>query len=165
MVIAMSDSRFSRAVVRKLKAAGWEEGRQVDVGPVLDDIRRRGVECNHAAEEVLREFYGLKWNLPRGGISFLEFDNAATFRFLHVEDLGRVRRLVGEPVCPVASGGGFIVLVAPSGRVALLQDEWLCLLRADSLTDAFEFIFNHDTKAVENVPLSDDQRPPAFRGA
>lgn len=157
----MKGKEYPPSISRKLKRAGWEPGRHVNLTPIISELRSHGAKVNKTSELILSEFYGLSWNLPKGGLSFLEFKNEGTLRFFHPEHVPLIEKQVGEQVGPIANGGGFIVFATTSGGIVFLQDEWLCLLKSKDWPTALEFIFEAKEDAYQSIELTD--RPAEFR--
>lgn len=113
----------------------------------------------------MQEFHGLHLQLPKGGLSAVNFDVCEEMTFLEEGELARLESLVGQPLCPVGLGGRFLLFIAASEEVIFLHDEWLPYLRAKDVHDAFEVICTPEFKDYESVMLTDDQKPAAFRDA
>jgi hypothetical protein len=132
--------RFTPTVLLVLRAAGWNEGRRVDTHDAESFLRRWGFTINPAACAVLREFLGLACHAPDTG-SWLHFDVEESIRCMIAERIPALGRITGEPLCPVGCGNGGMWLVAPSGEVVWLQDEWLGYVRAGPLPVALDTHF------------------------
>jgi hypothetical protein len=159
----MPKFQLSETVLPILRAHGWHEERQVDVGEIVAFLKNNGIDPSPTATAFLQAFNGLRLQLPNGGLSAVAFDVFEEMQFLEVGELVELESLVNQSLCPVGLGGRFLLFIASSGEVVFLHDEWLMYLRAKNFTDAFEVICVPEFKDYETVMLADHQKPAAFR--
>ena len=149
--------QFEEGVVQRLRDAGWSESRQVDVTDATQYLTKHGFRVHPLVVEAYGNLGGLEFDLPEGGISWLAFDMRGAARFLTPEGVARAEEIVGEALSPVGHGGGYALLLAPSGRAYLLQDEWLCLIGCPTLTGLLHTIFTGDRAGCEDFQLTEGQ--------
>ena len=147
--------RFTETVYRSLKAAGWYEGRHVDVSKAVRELQKKGFLGSPAAMCILEEFYGLSAHR----VSFIQ-DRMLGIFFPEANELEFIAPLVGEPMCPMAYGGGGYAFAAPSGRIVHLDDMWTFISFENSLGDYLERIYAERIRFSKVVHLTDEQRPP-----
>lgn len=154
---------FSQRSLAALAALGWNPGTESDIQEFenfLAELSENDFAINDVAREILGLFAGQVFNLPRGGIAWISFTATEALRNFAADYLPVLEVLIEETApCPVAGGGGYILFACPSGKVALLQDEWFYLLVADSFADALEAILFRDRTRCREVPNVEDCRP------
>lgn len=148
--------RFSEPVLRVLEAAGWFDGREVDITSAEETLRRWGFEVSPAARAILREFLGLEC-VDLDTRSWLSFRFDTPIMEWEPGDVPAIGRLTGESLCPVGFGCGMIWLVAASGHVVLLNDQWLGFTRACPFLEALDAHFRAQYEAGEWVDLTDER--------
>lgn len=149
--------QFEQGVAQRLRDAGWSESRQVDVADATRYLSEHGFRVHPFAVAAFGNLGGLEFDLPEGGISWLAFDTRGAARFLTPEGVARAEEIVGETLSPIGHGGGYAVLLAPSGRAYLLHDEWLCLIGCPTLNGLLHTIFTGDRTGCEDFPLGEGQ--------
>lgn len=156
-------ARFSDRVTSILRSVGWHEGRQVDCATAAAFLRKNGCVISPVAHEFLSEFIGLSLSLPNGGLTAAHFDVFEEMTYFEGNDREYLESLVGESLCPIGWGGRFLFLIAPTGAVVFLHDEWLLFLRAKTVSDAFECICFRDFEDIETVMLTEERKLLGFR--
>ena len=127
---------FSDGVLSELRQQGWSSTSAIDAEPTHLQIRKWGFTVNANASEAAKHFGGYTFHFPNGGVAWLRFD-----------------------ACPIAGGGGYIVLMCPTGRVALLHEQWFCLFIFESLAGLFEAIILNDRSRGIEFPDVESYRP------
>ncbi|MGL6095841.1 MAG: SUKH-3 domain-containing protein, partial [Fimbriiglobus sp.] len=149
--------QFEEGVAQRLRDAGWNESRQVDVAETTQFLFKHGYQVHPLAAAALRNLGGLEFNLPEGGISWLTFNTAGEAGFVTREGVAMTQGIVGEGLTPIAHGGGYVILLTPSGRAYLLQDDWFCLIGCSTLNGLLHTIFTGDQTGCEDYPLGEKQ--------
>jgi hypothetical protein len=154
---------ISESLGERLTAGGWRVDRDMEVAGYIEAWTNRGVAVNDHAKRILASFGGLEFRMPNGGITAIAFDPKLALRTLLPIDLEYLMRIIQEPVCPIGRGGGYYLLVTPSGKILLLQEDWFCLFFADSLGGMLDLLFDKKQDRCTEVQLRADQKPPAYR--
>jgi hypothetical protein len=150
---------FSERVRGVLKAAGWVEGGLVDIQDSLLYLTASGYSPSAAAASVLHELNGLTCQLSYGNF-YMDVKRANLF--LAPDDRPYLDALIGEPLCPFGGGCQLIALIAPSGKVVLLHDEWDDFFTADTLPAALDRLFFPDPQDTW-FKITPDQQPPGYQ--
>ncbi|QDU96317.1 SUKH-3 domain-containing protein [Lignipirellula cremea] len=144
---------FSVRAIETLSLQGWETGRHVSIEAYQDELTTHGFLLNDVARQILESFAGCSFAVPEGGIAWIVFNITQarhTFKPTHVPVLEVL--LEEEGPCPAGGGAGHILFACPSGKVALLQEQWFSLLAADSFADLLEAILFKDLRHCHEVP-------------
>jgi hypothetical protein len=160
MAIAISDQ-----AKEILRAAGWFEGRRIDISPIKQFLQEYGFSVFPTAVEFLGEFHGLKkLVLPKGGLSFVHFDVWEEMAYVEEDDKSYLFGLVAEPICPVGHGGGCLLFATASGALVYLNDQWFACGYIPSFREGMDFILGlRKDPRFQGIPLSNDKIPPEFR--
>ncbi len=109
---------FSDFVGERLRRMSWDTSRKIDIAQIVDYFEARGLHLNELARAVWESFGGMKFSIPEGGLPSLVFDPKACIEFLLADKLRLLERSLGEPLSPIAAGGGFQLFVTPSLNIA-----------------------------------------------
>jgi hypothetical protein len=139
------DDRFTSAVLRVLREAGWFEGRRVDTVVTEAFLQDWGLPLLPAATAILHEFDGLKCEVKdRRTCTWFHFGVLESLMFFSRWQAPAFAWITGQPLCPVGHGNGCVWFVAESGEVVSLNDEWLGYVRQPSLSFALDNLFGAD---------------------
>ena len=160
MAIAISEE--ARSVLR---AAGWQEGRVVDLEPIRAFLEQHGFDLFATARDCLAELHGFKARLSRrGGLSFVHFDVFEAVAQIEEGDRPYIDALAPAPLCPVGHGGGVMLFVSADGEMVLLSDSWLGYSRVPSIAEGMDIILGiRRTPHYDGVALTREQIPPGYR--
>jgi hypothetical protein len=137
-------NRFTPAVLRVLRQAGWSEGRHADTAAASEAfLREWRFPVHRAATEIIGEFDGLKC-YAKDTDSWLDFDVRGALMWSMPWQTPAFGWVIGQPICPVAHGNGCILLMAESGEVVWLKDDWLGYVREESFPYALDTHFRAD---------------------
>jgi SUKH-3 immunity protein len=148
-----------------LRAAGWYEGRRVDIRPIVAFVEQHGFSVFPVGSDFLSEFHGLKMRLSkRGGLSFIHFDVYEEVGWIEPGDKPFLDALVQAPLCPVGHGGGVLLFVTEPGEMVLLSDQWMGFSRFPSIAEGMDVILGLSRPPqYDGVALTEEQIPPGFR--
>jgi hypothetical protein len=146
--------RFSEFVAGRLRNAGWSEFRHVESRQVIEYFTKKGFAVHPLAQQVLNNLGGVRFDLPNGGIGSLTFGAPEAVRFLTTQGIARIQELVGEPLSPVGHGGGYSLLLSPTGAAYLLHDEWFCLIKSETLDEMLFCVFTGDRENCKDIDIS-----------
>lgn len=150
----MNELRVSNDAVLLLRRFGWHEDRHVDCEGAVSFLRNQKIEVSEIASAFLQAFSGIRLEpLPDGGLSWVLFDIGEAWKFFSSEELLELEAIVGKRLCPIGYGGRWLLFISADAEVFFLQDEWLMLLRAQSVYDAFELIRDLSFKGYEEIQL------------
>ena len=135
---------LSQRAIAALEHSGWTESTIYDIENDLVELRNRNFEINDAALAVLRKFGGTSIRIDQGAIRGIVFDVREAFHTLVASDLVRLSDLINEVACPVGAGAGHVLLVCPSGKTALLHEQWFSLLTCATMAEMFELVLFND---------------------
>jgi SUKH-3 immunity protein len=147
-----------------LRSAGWHDGRHVGTADIVSFLRTCGFQIFLLAIDFLEEFHGI--NLPRlnGPLSFLKFDVFSAASWVEEEDLPYIGGLVSEPLCIIGHGGGVLVFITHSGRMLLLDDQWMRYRCIPTLVEGIDCILGiRPFPQYPAVQIKHDELPPRFR--
>jgi len=130
-----------------LRSAGWFPGRAVDIGSYVKSWAGRGIVVNRNAENLCREFGGLKIIHPPhvnvGSEEYSDFTNldpVCAVDGISDTPLKEYSKIAGESLCPVGTNRSHMtVLVGASGRVLAGVDNYLFEIGANRV-EAFNRI-------------------------
>lgn len=149
--------RFTPTVLRVLREAGWLEGRRASTAASSEAYLREWRFAIHwIAADVIREFDGLKC-IAKDTQSWLNFDVRGALMWNLQWQAPAFAWLIGQPLCPVAHGNGCILLLAESGEVVWLKDDWLGYTRDASFPIALDTHFRADYARNNWVDLDEEQ--------
>ena len=151
---------LSPKVATLLASEGWAPGRRVDILSASDQLECRGISVSSAAAAFLSEFEGLTIH-TRGGLFHLGTQDCATH--LLDDDIPFLRRITGEPLCPVGHGLFLWLLISATGDFILLNSHWQRYLRCHDLNDALELLFVPETPRRPFVELEPECWPPGYQ--
>lgn len=157
------DSRlgvFSPGVVQVLSELGWAQDCTVQIDEYLRELDSAGFQVNDLARSVLQTFGGYEFHFPEGGVAWIRFGVTEARHTFSPDHLPILETLIeDESPCPVGGGGGYILFACPSGRIALLQEQWFCLFVSENLADMLEAIICNDRSRCREVENVEECRP------
>lgn len=144
---------YSERVVEALSSLGWTTDRSSPPDEYLTELSSSGFPINETAKVILQSFGGYAFQIPDGGIPWISFTITEARHAFRSDYLPILTTLIDEAeACPVGGGGGYILFACPSGKVALLQEQWFYLTVAESFGDILEAILFNDRKRCRDVP-------------
>lgn len=144
---------YSERVFETLLLLGWTADRSSPLDEHLTKLSSSGFPINETAKAILQSFGGCCFQIPDGGIAWISFTITETLHAFRSDYLPILTALIEEAeACPVGGGGGYILFACPSGKVALLQEQWFQLEIADSFSDLLEAILFNDRTRCRDVP-------------
>jgi hypothetical protein len=149
--------RFKPAVLRVLREAGWSDGRRAATAASSEAfLQAWGFAVHRFVAEVISEFDGLKC-MANDTQSWLNFDVRESLMWNLPWQTPAFAWIIGQPLCPVAHGNGSILLLAESGEVVWLKDDWLGYVREESFPFALDTHFRADYGRTKWVYLDEEQ--------
>ena len=153
--------RFTKPVLRVFRKAGWSEGRRPDTTATEAFLREWALPLLPAALAIIREFGGLKCEAADTG-SWLDFDVPEALMWFEPWQAPALAWVTGQPLCPVGHGNGCVWLVAESGEVVSLKDDWLGYTREPSFPYALDTHFRADYGRTTWVYIDEDELEQVF---
>jgi hypothetical protein len=158
MVVNMATVNFSKPVKRELDKAGWSSLRHVDITNLKSLLVDKGFDVSGYAEDILSKFSGLK---IESNEKWIRFDASEAARAFGSQDVRLLTHAVGG-VCPIGTTSSAYVFMSPGGECQLLDQDWLFIKTAISLTKLLDSIFLGHPFA-RTVELAPDERPVDLR--
>lgn len=150
---------LSERAATRLRQLGWNGQASGNVEDCVSEVEASGFTVNLAARESLERLGGSEFHILDGGITWIRFDASEVRHTFYPDHIDTLAAVLGEPSCPIGAGAGYIVLICPSGKAALLHEQWFCLLVCDSMADLFEAILFGDRSKCEEFPDIESFRP------
>lgn len=137
--------------------------RDVDLQPIYSvdsfvrELKKFRFEANDAAKSVIEIFGKKRFGICNGCQSSIWFGTLEIPADYILECAKKVELILGESCCPVATGGGTILFVCPSGKTVHLNDEWYSMHWSNSFAPMMEyvvfkndqFVTEHDVSGIE----------------
>jgi hypothetical protein len=153
----MEPAQLSPRVAQKLDCAQMHA---VDADEAQTILTNNGLPVSVPVSDFLSKFHGLHFDLANG---FLDFDVRKVLEWLEPDQIPFLPKLTGQPLCPIGYGGRMHILIATTGEVVFLHDEWLFYFRVPDIAQALDVALFPGPHPYEIVDLSDEQRPPPYR--
>lgn len=151
---------FSENLVKKLKSFGWDGSRNEASARIVAEVEQYGFQLNDVAAEAIYAFGGYSFHIPNGGVSWIEFELREAMHTFCAEDIESLEFALGsEPACPVAAGAGYILLLTPSGKAALLHEQWFSLDVCNSFAELLDAILSNNFTGCHNYGDIQSHRP------
>jgi hypothetical protein len=150
---------FSKRTLERLGQLGWDNSGTCDIAEYVLELEANGFPVNEAAKEALRRFGGKEFHFSGGGINWVRFEVREARHTFVSDHICILASLLGENACPIGGGAGYIVFVCPSGKAALLHEQWWFLMSCDSLAGLFEAIIFGDRSICTELPDTELYRP------
>jgi len=123
--LIMTCKTISETARTELIKGGWYEGRRIDTSAAIAALSQRGFSVFSLADAFLAEFGGLAYQIPTGGIRHVVFGTDVTLQWLPNEYIPALERVLNIRLCPVGFADGHIVILADTGMMILLNEEWM----------------------------------------
>ncbi len=151
---------ISRKAIEKLKELGWKESNIYDVDAIKEEIKCCGFTMNPIAEQILKDFGGYEFSFSGNNVSAMEFTFHEGGRTFPAKHLGLLEGIIDDSApCPVASRVGHILFACPSGRIALLQDQWYYLAVFETFADVLDALLFNDYRKAKEFPEIESYTP------
>ncbi|NLS96831.1 MAG: hypothetical protein GXX96_32245 [Planctomycetaceae bacterium] len=150
---------FSDEMVEALRQLGWREPDRSTIERCIRELEARGFHVNEVAQAAIEQFAGLEFTFPEGGVPWVRFDLTEPRHTFIVDHLSNLTELLEEEACPIGGGGGYIILICPSGRAAVLHEQWSFLLSANSLATILEAVAFGNRANCHEYPDVESHRP------
>jgi hypothetical protein len=159
------DRRMSSLYIRTpveimLRKAQWRRDRRIDFTRVTKEIERNGYTLSEAAKELLSELSGLKITAEANWMFFDVLQVASAFT---KRDVSILEKKLHEKICPVAVTSSAYVFVGSTGKLFVLDQDWLFIRIARNIEELLTSMMSRGASALPAVTIAAHERPPDLR--
>lgn len=140
----------------KLSTAMWKRDRRIDFTKMKKEIEGKGYTFSEAAQELLGKLSGVSISTKA---NWMLFDVPQVAGALTKRDISILEKKLQDKICPLAITSSAYVFVGSTGKLFVLDQDWLFVGIAQNFKDLFTSMMVRGPSVLETVTLAVQERP------